>query len=170
MCFQEICFHSLNYFSYFRPIPISTLQHVSIHSKCLLTVRPQETAKSSMYYVMQMMKGALPAVLIKVRVFWERYYEGILSSPFCISFTMTYLEFAEMFHFFSLTPLEILALLTIHPGYVHIFLLQLSIGILSSIMNALEQTRTKLYAWTQLPVTFSPSTCTRFSTKKHLII
>ncbi|XP_066925897.1 DNA-directed RNA polymerase III subunit RPC1-like isoform X1 [Clytia hemisphaerica] len=40
-------------------------QHVSIHSKAFLTVRAQETAKSSMYYVMQMLKGALPAVLIK---------------------------------------------------------------------------------------------------------
>lgn len=40
-------------------------QRVSIHGKSLLTVHPQETTKSSMYYVMQMLKGALPAVLIK---------------------------------------------------------------------------------------------------------
>lgn len=42
------------------------IQHVSIHSKSLLTVHPQETSKSSMYYVMQMLKGALPTVLVKV--------------------------------------------------------------------------------------------------------
>jgi len=40
-------------------------QHVSIHSKSILTIHPQETGKSSMYYVMQMLKGALPSVLIK---------------------------------------------------------------------------------------------------------
>ena len=45
---------------------IFLIQHVSIHSKSLLTVHPQETNKSSMYYVMQMLKGALPTVLVKV--------------------------------------------------------------------------------------------------------
>eukprot|EP00794_Sanderia_malayensis_P012251 gene12251-13513_t len=40
-------------------------QHVSIHSKDILTVHPQETTKSSMYYVMQVLKGSLPSVLIK---------------------------------------------------------------------------------------------------------
>jgi len=40
-------------------------QHVSVHSKNVLTIRPQETANSSMYYVMQSLKGSLPSVLIK---------------------------------------------------------------------------------------------------------
>jgi len=40
-------------------------KQVATHGKQLLTVHPQETAKSSMYYVMQMLKCALPDVLIK---------------------------------------------------------------------------------------------------------
>ena len=66
-----------------------SIQHVSIHSKSLLTVHPQETNKSSMYYVMQMLKGALPTVLVKVIhfSFLLRFYllnicvgKGVISS------------------------------------------------------------------------------------------
>ncbi|XP_065063697.1 DNA-directed RNA polymerase III subunit RPC1-like isoform X2 [Rhopilema esculentum] len=40
-------------------------QHVSVHGKDIITLYPQETNKSSMYYVMQSLKGTLPSVLVK---------------------------------------------------------------------------------------------------------
>ncbi|XP_072037718.1 LOW QUALITY PROTEIN: DNA-directed RNA polymerase III subunit RPC1-like [Amphiura filiformis] len=40
-------------------------QHVRVHSSQVLTVHPQETSKSSMYYTLQFLKEHLPEVVIK---------------------------------------------------------------------------------------------------------
>ncbi|XP_048760931.1 DNA-directed RNA polymerase III subunit RPC1-like [Ostrea edulis] len=40
-------------------------QDVQIHSPAVLSVRPRETAKSSLYYVLQVLKKELPSVMIK---------------------------------------------------------------------------------------------------------
>ena len=42
------------------------LQHVRVHAKHLITVHPQESSKSSMYYTLQFLKESLPDVVIKV--------------------------------------------------------------------------------------------------------
>ncbi|XP_021363401.1 DNA-directed RNA polymerase III subunit RPC1-like isoform X1 [Mizuhopecten yessoensis] len=40
-------------------------QHIQIHSEAVITVQPNETSKSSMYYVLQTLKKELPGVMIK---------------------------------------------------------------------------------------------------------
>lgn len=40
-------------------------QDIQIHSSAVLSVRPRETSKSSLYYVLQMLKKELPSVMIK---------------------------------------------------------------------------------------------------------
>lgn len=42
------------------------MQDIQIHSSAVLSVRPRETSKSSLYYVLQMLKKELPSVMIKV--------------------------------------------------------------------------------------------------------
>ena len=42
-------------------------QNVKIHSEAVITVHPQESSKSSMYYILQVLKKELPKVMIKVR-------------------------------------------------------------------------------------------------------
>ncbi|XP_062605530.1 DNA-directed RNA polymerase III subunit RPC1-like, partial [Saccostrea cucullata] len=40
-------------------------QDVQIHSSAIISVRPRETSKSSLYYILQMLKKELPSVMIK---------------------------------------------------------------------------------------------------------
>lgn len=52
------------------------MQDIQIHSSAVLSVRPRETSKSSLYYVLQMLKKELPSVMIKVHQLqaWDLFY------------------------------------------------------------------------------------------------
>lgn len=61
----EVNVHTIKYSICTAPKLKIRPKSVATHGKSLLTIHPQETAKSSMYYVMQMLKCALPGILIK---------------------------------------------------------------------------------------------------------
>ena len=82
---------------------IISMQNVRVHSEAVLTVHPVETAKSSMYYILQAWKKDLPHVMIKVRILWydiimvENHWKlrsefdiTVLACKFIVSFKTLY--------------------------------------------------------------------------------